>query len=133
MEYSITNFNTTPDEDNGPMVNYNHLRPPLQCLNLTFEDSEIVHPSNNPAIPFKRNIFYSVPYDSKEKEIIENVHKFVNFDGPKPPKWWRYGDYLRFIYEFDWDVNLICDVSSIKIGKIKKIKKRKFLLYQKLS
>jgi hypothetical protein len=52
-----------------------------------------------------------VEYQSEETAFIEEVEKVVCFDDPKPPEWWMDGDTLRFVYEYDWDHNLVCDVS----------------------
>jgi len=99
-----------PNEDTELTINYNHLRPPLECLHVKHKKPDIVKPTENQAIPFERKIFYGVIYEDKELDLLDQVEKVINFDEPKAPKWWHDGDTLRFIYEFDWDMNLICEV-----------------------
>lgn len=111
----------------GP-INYEHLRPPLKVLNKEYRgksfpsiqkrpnyyklDEQIIEKTGNPAIPFNRKIFYLTEMDPLESDMVNQIHKVVTFDDPKPPKWWKPEDTLRYIYEFDWDTNLICDVRN---------------------
>lgn len=64
----------------------------------------------DPSKPYKRHIFYTVEPEPEEKALIEEIEKVIYFADPKPPEWWTDGDTLRFAYEFDWDLNLICEV-----------------------
>lgn len=106
-----------PNENQELTINYNHLRPPVECLNVKHKKTEILKPTQNQAIPFYRTIFYGVVYDDIELDFIDQVDKVVNFEEPKAPSWWHDGDTLRFIYQFDWDMNLICEVTFSKIYK----------------
>jgi hypothetical protein len=54
-----------------------------------------------------------VEYQKEEEIFIEEVEKVIRFDDPKPPEWWADGDTLRFIYEYDWNHNLVCEVRKI--------------------
>lgn len=71
--------------------------------------------TTNPSIPYRRHIFYTVEYQNEEETFIEEVDKVIRFDDPKPPEWWLEGDTLRFVYEWDWDHNVVCEVCSTKI------------------
>lgn len=100
---------------NYASINYNHLRPPISCLDIKPKGKEVLEKTLNPVIPYKRHIFYAVEFESEEKTIINDVTKVIEFSPPIPPKWWDKSDTLRFIYEFDWDLNLICEVNKNKI------------------
>lgn len=78
---------------------------------LSSIEFEIMEKTNNPAIPFNRKIFYLTPLDPLEQDMVDQVHKVVTFEEPRPPEWWTDADTLRYIYEFDWETNIICDVN----------------------
>lgn len=73
-------------------------------------ENEIIEKNDNPTIPFKRHIFYTVDIQKEEAQIVEEIEKVIGFDEPAPPEWWLRADTLRFVYEFEWDFNIVCDV-----------------------
>jgi hypothetical protein len=95
---------------NFASINYDHLRPPHCCLDIKPTKKECLEKTADTIIPFKRQVFYCVGLQPEEEEFLENIDKVIRFDDPKPPKWWTRNDSLRFMYEFDWDLNLICEV-----------------------
>ena len=63
---------------NYASVNYDHLRPPHKCLNIKPSsktgltesyrlEHEIIEKSDNPIIPYKRHIFYTVDLQKEEQ------------------------------------------------------------------
>lgn len=64
---------------------------------------------NNPFVPLKRNIFYCVPYQKIELKFLEEIEKSLKFDEIKIPNFYKTGDFLRFAYEFEFDLNRIVD------------------------
>jgi len=61
-------------------------------------------------VPYKRHVFYTVDRQKEEDQFLEELDKVIRFDEPMPPDWWVEGDSLRFVYEFDWDFTLVCEV-----------------------
>ena len=100
------------DHLNTASVNYDHLRPPLSSLDIKPTNKEILEETNDPQNPYFRHIFFAVDLLQEEEEFIEEIEKVIRFDGPQPPDWWKEGDYLRFMYQFDWDLNLVCEVTN---------------------
>ena len=49
----------------------------------------------------------------EEKSFLEELDKVIRFDEPLPPEWWVDGDSLRFVYEFEWDFTVVCEVYCI--------------------
>lgn len=97
MKQGFTNYTS---------INYNHLRPPHSSLDIKPKGKDVLENTNNPERPYKRNIFYTVEFESEENSMIEEIENSLYESDPKPPDWWTGGDTLRFIYEFDWDLEL---------------------------
>ena len=97
-------------------INFEHLRPPIESLNIVHHENEILTDDpRNKNIPFKRNIFYCCGYTDEESEILEDIDKSLEIHAPEIPAWWKCEDTLRFVHEFQWDFNLIIEVKSPKV------------------
>lgn len=95
------------------VIDYDHLRPPLSSLYIKHSEFSIVKAQKgNPLVPYKRSVFYLTDLEPRERSAIQEVMKIIDFDEPRPPSWWRKRDTLRFVYEFGWDTNVICEVNN---------------------
>ena len=46
---------------------------------------------------------------SREEELISQIERYFRYQPLDLPPFWKFGDSLRFIYEFDWDFEQIIE------------------------
>ena len=46
--------------------------------------------------------------------MLEEVTESIEYYNPGPPSCWKDSDTLRYIYEYDWNYNLVCEVNFFK-------------------
>ena len=52
-----------------------------------------------------RYVFYTVRFEDRETQLLEELDKVIRSINPPLPSWWVDGDTLRYLYEYDWDFN----------------------------
>ena len=98
------------------MIDYEHLRPPLECLEYIPKAKEILEMNTSgQAVPYTRHIFYACKLKNEEQDMVDEVTESINYYNPGPPSCWKDGDTLRYIYEYNWDYNLVCEVLTFHL------------------